>query len=37
MSDEIRLVSETSSDTYRNSNGSEIAVIKIAKRCSYDY
>lgn len=30
MSDEIRLVSETSSDTYRNSNGSEIAVIKIA-------
>lgn len=30
MSDEIRLVSETSSDTYKNSNGSEIAVIKIA-------
>ena len=30
MSDEIRLVSETSSDTYKNSNGSEVAVIKIA-------
>jgi len=30
MSDEIRLVSEMLSDTYKNSNGHEIAVIKIA-------
>lgn len=30
MSDEVRLISEMSSDTYRNSSGSEIAVIKIA-------
>lgn len=30
MSNGIRLVSEISSDTYINSNGSEIAVIKIA-------
>jgi len=30
MSDEIRLVSEMSGDTYKNSNGHEIAVIKIA-------
>ena len=30
MNDRIRLVSETVGDTYRNSNGSEIAVIKIA-------
>lgn len=30
MSDEVRLISEISSDTYRNSSGSEIAVIKIA-------
>ena len=29
MSDEIRLVSEMLSDTYKNSNGHEIAVIKI--------
>jgi hypothetical protein len=30
MNDEIRLVSELSGDTYKNSSGSEIAVIKIA-------
>ncbi|MDR2457608.1 MAG: hypothetical protein LBD41_03915 [Clostridiales Family XIII bacterium] len=30
MSDEIRLVSELTGDTYKNSSGSEIAVIKIA-------
>lgn len=30
MSDEVRLISEMSSDTYRNSSGSEITVIKIA-------
>lgn len=30
MNDRIRLVSETVGDTYRNSSGSEIAVIKIA-------
>jgi hypothetical protein len=30
MNDEIRLVSELSGNTYKNSNGSEIAVIKIA-------
>jgi hypothetical protein len=30
MNDEIRLVSEMSGDTYKNSNGHEIAVIKIA-------
>ena len=30
MSDGVRLVSEVSSDTYINSSGSEIAVIKIA-------
>lgn len=30
MSNGVRLVSEISSDTYTNSNGSEIAVIKIA-------
>lgn len=30
MSDEIKLVSEMLSDTYKNSNGHEIAVIKIA-------
>jgi hypothetical protein len=29
MTDEIRLVSELSSDTYRNSTGCEIAVVKI--------
>jgi hypothetical protein len=29
MNDEIRLVSELSGDTYKNSSGSEIAVIKI--------
>ena len=29
MSDGIRLVSELSGDTYRNSTGSEIAVVKI--------
>lgn len=30
MSNGVRLVSEISSDTYINSNGSEIAIIKIA-------
>ena len=30
MNDGIRLVSEVVGDTYRNSNGSEVAVIKIA-------
>lgn len=30
MSDEVRLISEMSSNTYRNSSGSEITVIKIA-------
>lgn len=30
MSDETRFVSEMSGDTYKNSNGSEIAVIKVA-------
>lgn len=30
MSDGIRLISEMSSDTYKNSSGSEISVVKIA-------
>jgi hypothetical protein len=30
MNDEIRLVSELTGDTYKNSSGSEIAIIKIA-------
>jgi hypothetical protein len=30
MNDELRLVSELSGETYKNSSGSEIAVIKIA-------
>ena len=30
MSDEIRLISEMSSDTYKNGSGSEISVVKIA-------
>ncbi|MDR2408380.1 MAG: hypothetical protein LBE13_09770 [Bacteroidales bacterium] len=30
MNDEIRLVSELTGDTYKNSAGSEIAIIKIA-------